>query len=268
METLTELYFGAWLKHRGVSYELPKKGADFKVRLGDEHFIAIEVTTPRIAQWADNLFERLDVLGQRAGFSVNVNHELETLPDTSRSVEIVDAIVAESIQALGATASERMAETRHQIVQHYPEYGMRITWSPRSTPRICAQISPGATSPYIFFYRLVSVAQRKARQLPADQAGVLLLGTQHSAKEELESFEEAIRYYPSDDMPFDWSQLPNQVKYVIFYSLDLKHIEPVRAVLIINPASTLPDPPGAGAFLQNLFPLLLGSTDDSEPASR
>ncbi len=111
METLTEMYFASWLRHRGIPFDLPKKGADFKAHLGKGRSLAIEATTPRITQWAQELFERLDLVGQRTGHSADVEHELETLPDTSCSVEIVSTIVMDALEAL-------LPPRRNPVVEH------------------------------------------------------------------------------------------------------------------------------------------------------
>lgn len=263
METLTELYFGAWLLDEGFSFDLPDEGADFNVHLGENQSLAIEATTPRIAQWAQDLFERLHLVALRTGHSGSVEHQLETLADTSLSIKIVNTIVMEALDALAPT-NPNTAGMDLDVTQDYPNYGMKITWTPSVRPGIAAMTSPKTTSPYTFFYRLVSAARKKAEQLSPDQAGVLLVGTQHLPVTELWSFENAIRHYPLENMQFDWTKLPNQIKHVILYYLQLKRIKPFQAIWIVNPASSLPDPPEARQFLQALFPSPLRSDHDSD----
>ena len=91
----------------------------------------------------------------------------------------------------------------------------------------------------------------------------MLLGTAHLPQTQLWSFENALL---CDDVEFDWARMPNQIKHVILYSFDLKRVEPCKATWIINPASTLPDVSEAIELLQDLFPILLGSNQHSNPS--
>ena len=263
METLTELYFALWLRHRAIPFDLPKTGADFKVNLGGGRSLAIEVTTLRLIQWAQDLFERLDLVGQRLGYSAEVEHKLETLPETSRSVQIVSTIVTNALEALTAPKVESSGGITNVIVQTYPEYETKVTWTPSPFPGLSQKTSPDTPSPSTMFYRLVSTAQKKACQLPDDQAGILLFGTVNLPQTQLWSFEKALL---RDHVEFDWTQVPDQIKHVILYSFDLKRAEPANATWIVNPASTLPDVPEAIEILESLFPLLLGSREHSNPA--
>lgn len=262
METLTELYVAAWFRKEGLAFDLPKKGADFHVCLGGEYALPIEVTTPRLTQWAQELLERLHLVALKTGYAAKVEHRLETLPDTALSATIVDTIVNQALDLLIEIRSNRARPSAHPV-QCFPEYKMRITWTVSRLPGVAAITTPGPTSPYALFNRLVALAQRKAAQLSEDRAGVLLVGMQHSPLTEIWSFEDAIRYYSKDDLQFDWARLPNQVKHLILYTLDLKSTNPFSARWIVNPASSLADPAGTQEILQRLFPSPLRPESDS-----
>lgn len=264
METLTELHFGSWLRHRGIPFDLPKEGADFKVHLGNGRSLAIEATTPRMTHWAQDLFERLDLVGQRSGYAVDIEYELETLPDMSRSMEIVLTVVRDALEALTPTGAKPKSVTIPEIDQDYPMYGTKVIWTPSLHPGIKQWTSPKPTSPYTMFYRLVSVAQTKACQLPVDQAGVLLLGTANLPHTQLWSFEKALF---GEDLEFDWTQVPNQIKHVILYTFKLERVDPFKAMCITNPASTLADTPEVTEFYEDLFPRILASNQESIPVS-
>jgi len=127
--------------------------------------------------------------------------------------------------------------------------------------------SPGATTPYSGFQSLVSAAQSKARQLPEEQPAVLALGM-NQMPTSWWSFIDSLRFPQPGPIHFDWSRLPNQVKYIILYSMEGRRIEPFDAIWITNPASNLPHSPYASRFFQDLFPFPLRTAHDSDFASQ
>lgn len=254
METLTELYFGAWLLDLGYTFDWPRQGADFTVHLGADQRLRIEATTPRKAAWSGDLFERLHLVALRTGCSMRIEHSLEMLPNPARSSDIVGTIVREVLDAIELSDVLCQRQEPQQTGRDYPEVGIKVAWTSSETPIIRAVTSPGPLSPYSGFGYLINAAKSKTHQLPEGQAGVLLIGTSQLPTLAWESFHDALRNVPPEDMQFPWNQVPGQVKHVILYSMELRKIEPFKATWIVNPASPLPDAPGVMQFLRELFP--------------
>lgn len=260
-ETLTELYFAAWLLDQEYEFNWPKQGADFLVHLCNDQTLAMEATTPRKAALSEDLFERLHLVALRAFHSVSIKHSLELLPDSALSTEFVATVVQQALDELAVIGQESRG-----LVQNYGEYGMHITWTPCANPEIRKTISSGPTTPYTGFYELVTAAQRKAKQLPEDRPGVLVFGT-NQLPVSWGSFVDALRYHNPEETPFSWDLLPNQMKYIVLYSMELRRTEPFDAIWITNPASDLPNLPQAIRFFQNLFPFSVRSVQDSDSVS-
>lgn len=254
METLTELYFGAWLLDLGYTFDWPKQGADFSVHLRVDQSLPIEVTTPRKAAWSDDLFERLHLVALRTGCSVRIDQSLEMLPNPALSSEIVDTIVREVLDAIELSDVLCQRQEPQQTGRDYPEVGIKIAWTTSEIPDIRATTSPGPLSPYSGFGYLINAAKSKAHQLPEGQAGVLLIGTSQLPTLTWESFLNGLRHFSPEDMTLPWDEVPDRVKHVIFYSMVLKKIEPFKAIWIVNPASPFPDAPGVTQFFRDLFP--------------
>lgn len=254
METLTELYFGAWLLDLGYTFDWPKQGADFLVHLREDQSLPIEVTTPRKAAWSDDLFERLHLVALRTGCSLCVELSSEMLPNPVSSSEIVGTIVREVLDAIELSNGVCQKVGPHQPGRDYPEVGIKILWTSSETPDIHVTTSPGPLSPYSGFGYLITAAKSKAHQLPEGQAGVLLIGTSQLPALTLESFLDRLRHFSAEDMNFPWEEVPQRVKHVIFYSMELKKIEPFKATWIVNRTSPFPDAPGVMDFFRELFP--------------
>ena len=113
METLTELYFAAWLLEAGYEFELTRVGADFRIRLGEDSILEAEVTSPRRAVWSQDLFERLDLVKERYGYAVALEEGAELLPDPSASEAVVTAIVERSLALLEEQTARPPASASH-----------------------------------------------------------------------------------------------------------------------------------------------------------
>jgi len=127
METLSELYFGAWLLEAGYEFELTKVGADFRIRLGAGSVLEAEVTAPRRAAWSQDIFERLDLLTERFGYSVELEERAELLPDPSASEAVMMAIVERSHALLEERAALPPGERARSFAQRHPEAALRMT---------------------------------------------------------------------------------------------------------------------------------------------
>jgi len=102
METLTELYFGAWLTDQGYSFEWPKQGPDFLVPFEGNGTLLIEVTTPRKSAWSQDLFERLHLVALQTGYSARLEFSLEELHDSCLSSEVVAIVVERALEDLAS----------------------------------------------------------------------------------------------------------------------------------------------------------------------
>jgi len=254
METLTELYFSAWLLEEGYAFLWPKQGPDCLINVDAGTTLPVEITTPRIGAWIDDLVERLHFVALRMHYSVEIEFALELLPDPSKSPKVVAAIVGDALSSLAPPDLDTGGETRVAAIQNHPEYRVCITWTPSAHPGVVAVTSPGPTSPYSLYWLVISAAQGKARQLPEDRAGVLLIGTEQLPKHQQWSFDIKLRRRDSGEASFDWTTLPNQVKYVIFYTFELKRLDPFQVTWIRNPMSSLAESAGTLELLRKLAP--------------
>lgn len=266
-ETLTELHAAVWLLDHGHRFAWPRAGADFAVELGGGPPLRMEATTPRKAVWSDDLFERLDLIARRTGFGAEVEHELETLPDPALSDELVARVAREAAALLEDAVDPTPSPVPSPLVQEYPEAGLKITWSRDAEAYIAASTSPPTTSPYTGWGYLVAAAAAKARQLPADEAGVLLLGTRQIPTLAWEHFLDALRHYRPEDLPLDWSLLPPQVAVVVLYPFVLREPEPLGAMYLINPASPFPVRSEVTEFFRALFPAPIRRSSGQECSS-
>lgn len=257
METVTELHVAAWLLDRGYRFTWPSAGADFAIHLETDQPLRMEVTTPRKAAWSDDLFERLGLIPRRTGFAAEVKHELETLPDAVLSDDLVGRVAREATGLLAAAEHSAHLSPTPPVVQQYPEAGLSITWTRNSEGYVAAGTSPGPTSPYTGWNYVVAAAATKARQLPENEAGALLVGTRQMPTLAWEHFLDALRYYRPEDLALDWSLLPPQVTFVVLYGFVLRQLQPYEAMYLVNPASPLPIRREVMVFFQTLFPASL-----------
>lgn len=253
IETVTELYLAAWIRAQGYSFDCPTKGPDFFVHLEDAQRLAIEVTTPRKAAWSDDLFDRLTVVALRTGFSARVDQSMREIPDPGVSQEIVTDIAKGAFEQLILT-EHQLSKVRQRV--NVGNCEIKIIWTANDDPGITWSMFPGPTTPYSGFQWLCNAARVKAAQLPEQQPGVLALGT-NQMPFSWHSFRDSFRLRRPEIEHFDWERLPNQVKYIILYSLDVTQIEPSNAMLIINPASDFPVNPQIDRFIGDMFPIVL-----------
>ena len=262
MQTLTELYFGAWLLDLGYTFDWPKKGADFAVNVGTDQPLDIEVTTPRRAAWSEDLFQRLHLVALRTGYSANIEYSSETLPDLEFSGEIVSTVARQALDAIESPVASSTKQKPRHVVQQYPKFGIKISWTSSDDPQIRAITSFEPMTPYYGFSYLVAAARSKEHQMPEGGAGVLLVGTHQLPALRWDSFHSALlNPRPKGTLQFQWDHVPSSVKHVILYSMELRRIQPFKATWLVNPASPFPDSPGATRFFQDVFPYPLLGTE-------
>ena len=246
-ETLTELYFAAWLQNHGYRFDLPAAGADVALDVGAAAPLHIEATTPRKAAWAEDLFERIDLISKRTGFSAEIEFRLERLPDPVVSDEVVEEVVQTALARLSAVAE------RAPVVQEDPAVGLTIRWTPDVRPSVGGITSPKPTSPYWGWNQVVNAAREKARQLPDTEGGVLLVGTRQMPTLEWEHFLDMLRNERPEDLKLDWSLLPPQVTFIILWSFVLRQVEPFSGMFLWNPVSPFPIGPEVAKFFNEEF---------------
>lgn len=256
METLAEVYFCAWIESVGYQVEMTSSGADFMIKLDDGSSLLAEVTTPRRATWTIEVFEIVDLLSKRYKVSAHINFVRETLPASISSNTAVTEVKIDAVKLLSDPKIATNWKAGESVIQTHPELGLEIKWSwPDEAPRTRATSSPDQVSDWAAFEIVVDAAQQKSRQLPTDHAGLLVIGTRQMPQLLWLSFTLSLKHYPIEDIPFDWSRLPENIKHVLFYTYSLSQIRPwEQPILMSNHSNPLPDPSGFKEFSAKLQP--------------
>lgn len=255
VETLTEMYFSAWVRSLGYQVEMTPTGPDFRIQLDDGSPLMAEVMSPRRSVWADNILERIDFLTRRYQVSAHLEYSRETLPTSISPKSAISKVVMRSLNFLNDPDRISNLASKGLITQAYPELGLEIRWSkPTGAPRVSETVSPEPTSEWTAFHHLADAASKKSRQLPRDHAGLLVFGIRQMPQLSWLNFMLSLQHYPIGDIPFDWSRLPDNVKHILFYSFTLKQIQPFEATLVTNNSSSLQSPTGFDRFVRRICP--------------
>jgi hypothetical protein len=244
-EILTELTFAALLRERGYRFLRPKSGPDFEVEIEAGQSLLAEVTTPRKVAWADDLDNRLWLLGRRFGYVVEIEPLVTGTPILE--TEIREQLVIRVVQEAKARLEVDTSGT-DRIVQEWHEIGLRITWTPSENPGFRGRNSPNS-SPLRAFNYLVSAASEKERQLPKDRPCVLVIGTNQLPFPEWHQYLHALRNEVSAFAPFDWNRFPDRVRCLILYSASYVDTYPPKVDVVVKPDDPLTDPPGLDRFI-------------------
>jgi len=255
-ETLTELWFAAWLRSHQRSFEWPPQGSDFVISLDPATTLPLEATTPRQARWMQDLFERLHLVALRFGYEVRVDHEAEMLPTGFDPEQVVISTVTDILNTLRTTTGR--SKRRPRFI--YKELALTITMKPSIDPVILQSSYSGPVSSYWGFEYIVAAARAKAAQLPRSAPSALLLGTRQLPDLIWNRFIDTLRRDPTFDQGLEWSRMPAHITYVLLFTFNLKSIQPFEAFVLTNPESPFEHPVGLEHFLTTLFPYPLSPT--------
>lgn len=212
-ELLTEISFADLLWQRGCSFEHPDDGPDFSIEVEGGPALLVEVYTPRIIAWDDDLDTRLLMPGHQFNYSV----DLEPVGDER---PILGELVTErKMQQIVAVAIGRLRSAtvdRSHVTQTHADVGLRINWSPSSDPGFRKWNAPNSSPARAFNY-VCTAADRKAKQLKNSDAHTLLIGTNQLPFSEWAQYVASVRGNVPFYGYFDWSQIHPQVDRIIAY---------------------------------------------------
>jgi hypothetical protein len=245
---LTELTFASLLRQHGFRFLRPEKGPDFEVDIGEEQTLLVEVTTPRKVAWADDLDNRLRLLGRRLGYSVRTEPLVENSPILELDIrewtvpKVIDDAIARLTNAPDSTIP---------IEQEWQQFGLKIIWTPSESPMLSGYNSPNSSPTRAFNY-LVEAAHEKERQLPKGRPCVLVVGTNQLPFPEWHQYLIALRNGNSSFGPFDWSRFPDRLRCLILYSASYVDSCPPKVDVVVRADDPLTDPPGIDRFIEEM----------------
>jgi hypothetical protein len=240
-----ELYFAAWLLDHNYKFAFPTVGADILVELEREE-LPIEVTALRHSTWLRLLLEKLDVIAALSGFKGKMKYTRYT-PDLL--TETAYRSILSSVQS--AMLAAEGAGGRSQIVQRFEDLGCTIMWK-RSADAYFGASSSDLSPASQFGAKLIfGAVQKKARQLPQDRPGCVLLEVGDDERHHVHAFASRLG---GEEGLLRWERIDPRIKYVILYWTSFDRIGPWSWMRLENPFSPIPEPRGFDEFWQAVFP--------------
>ncbi len=247
-ETLTELVFAGLLQELGYTFVHPDKGPDFAINIDDGPPFQVEVTTPRIVGWADDLDGRLWFLSRRYDHSLRMEPLADHSPILDENIRelTMRKIVEDSREQL-----EMAPPQGAQIERDWPEIGLKIIWKPNKEPRFRGYNSPHSSHVKAFNY-IAHAAQVKSAQLRKAQAHTLVIGTNMLPFPEWEQYVTSLRNRVPFYGHFDWTQIPEQVRYLVLFLASYGDNKSPAVDVLVRPEYRSNVPDEIDQFLEQL----------------